>query len=202
MIAQRAIVCVIRLGTARKVAHMSLACRVGKLSMVEVKVLTNLGTSEAQKVADRLALQGLLQPLEDGQCSTLAEHLHERFQSGHTNLVSDQVRREQQDLVSDQVGIREDNLSTVQIPLLRGLSATQWWLIDMCEIPRRLANIMAALGRSGHGCFKKHYLDPLIQAGVICMTNPENPWASNQKYVLTGAGGQLKARCLTEGGRG
>lgn len=41
--------------------------------------------------------------------------------------------------------------------------------------------------------FKEKYLDPLIQGGVISMTNIENPTASNQRYVLSDAGVKLKA---------
>ncbi|MFP4106128.1 MAG: Fic family protein [Phycisphaerae bacterium] len=44
--------------------------------------------------------------------------------------------------------------------------------------------------------FKENHLDPLIQAGVIAMTNPDNPRASNQQYVLTELGAELKARRL------
>jgi ATP-dependent DNA helicase RecG len=174
------------------------ACRVGELSMAEVKVLTSLGTSEAQLVVDRLHLQVLLQPLDGGQRYALAEHLRERFQAGRTDLVSDQVRREGQNLSTAQVGVQESNLSTVQVPLLRELSDTQWHLVDMCEIPRRLADIMTALGVSNCGFFKQHLLDPLIQAGVICMTNPDKPRSSNQKYILTETGAQIRARRLKE----
>jgi ATP-dependent DNA helicase RecG len=46
--------------------------------------------------------------------------------------------------------------------------------------------------------FRRKHLRPLLEGGVVQMTNPDNPQASNQKYVLTEAGVVLKARQLTE----
>ena len=39
-------------------------------------------------------------------------------------------------------------------------------------------------------------LQPLLDAGILRMTNPENPRASNQRYVLTEAGAEIRARRL------
>jgi ATP-dependent DNA helicase RecG len=39
--------------------------------------------------------------------------------------------------------------------------------------------------------FKRKTLDPLIDGGIIEMTNPENPKASNQKYVISEHGFRL-----------
>jgi ATP-dependent DNA helicase RecG len=42
--------------------------------------------------------------------------------------------------------------------------------------------------------FRRKHLRPLLEGGVIQMTNPDNPQASNQRYVLTAAGVVLKTR--------
>ena len=39
-----------------------------------------------------------------------------------------------------------------------------------------------------HGLARKH-LKPLLEAGLVRMTNPGNPRAPNQRYVLAGVGG-------------
>lgn len=52
---------------------------------------------------------------------------------------------------------------------------------------------MTALGAVNRVHFKKRHLDPLLQTGIARMTNPENPRAPNQRYVLTGAGAAIKA---------
>ena len=36
--------------------------------------------------------------------------------------------------------------------------------------------------------FRRNYLQPALDAGLIAMSNPESPNAPNQKYVLTEAG--------------
>ena len=83
-------------------------------------------------------------------------------------------------------------------------SALQWRIIERCDAPRRLAELMDALGVVNRGYFKKRHLDPLIRAGLVAMTNPANPRASGQRYVLTEAGAALEAARLgkdPEGGR-
>ena len=65
--------------------------------------------------------------------------------------------------------------------------------MELCDAPRSLTEIVDVLGFARRDYFKKRHLDPLIRAGVIAMTNPEKPRASNQRYVLTEAGAALKA---------
>ena len=72
-------------------------------------------------------------------------------------------------------------------------SAFQWRIVERCDAPRRLTELMDALGVANRGYFKKRHLDPLIRAGLVAMTNPANPRASGQRYVLTEAGAALKA---------
>ena len=84
-------------------------------------------------------------------------------------------------------------------PLTR-LSATHRRIVERCEVPRRLAELMDALGATNRGHFKKRHLDPLIRAGIVTMTNPENPRAPGQRYVLTAAGLALRA-ARTRNGR-
>ena len=75
-------------------------------------------------------------------------------------------------------------------------SAFQWRIIERCDAPRRLAELMDALGVVNRGYFKKRHLDPLIRAGLVAMTNPANPRAAGQRYVLTEAGAALEAARL------
>ena len=44
------------------------------------------------------------------------------------------------------------------------------------------------LGLQDREHFRKEYLQPALQAGVIEMTKPDNPRAANQKYFLTAKG--------------
>ena len=108
------------------------------------------------------------------------------------DLPTRQVAQPTPDLVTDQVGADTPDLSSAQVEPLTRLSATQWKILDFCDAPRSLAEIVDVLGFARRDYFKKHHLDPLIRAGVIAMTNPGKPRASNQRYVLTEAGAALK----------
>ena len=75
---------------------------------------------------------------------------------------------------------------------LNDLSATQWRVVEYCEVPRLLTEIMEMVGVANRGYFKKRHVDPLIQAGIVTMTNPNKPRATGQRYVLTEAGVALR----------
>ena len=40
--------------------------------------------------------------------------------------------------------------------------------------------------------FRRQHLKPLLEAGLVRMTNPGKPRAPNQKYALTDAGAAVK----------
>ena len=128
-------------------------------------------------------------------------------QAGHDSerLVTDQVRSEPGSLVTSQADpepgslatdharSRQEDLSTAQAKSLAELSSSQRKIIEICDIPRSLLAIMAAVGVSGRWYFRKRHLDPLLRGGVLRMTHPDQPSHPDQAYVLTGAGLALKA---------
>ena len=66
--------------------------------------------------------------------------------------------------------------------------------MGFCDTPRRLTEIMDALGATNRGYFKKHHLDPLLANGVLRMTRPDQPNHPEQAYVLTEVGATLRDR--------
>ena len=188
----------------------AVATRQREISLSEIKAITGLSRPKARQVADHLVTQALLVRFEGGPRYALAEHLRERFlqesidlvtdQATPTggNLVTEQVQGGDADLSTEQVGATAKDLSTEQVKPLTRLSDKQWEIIRLCDVPRKLSELMEALGISSRGYFKTHHLDPLIAGGVIRMTNPDKPRASNQKYVITEAGAKLKARLMLE----
>ena len=96
--------------------------------------------------------------------------------------------------VTDQAGRPQGNLVTAQAEPLTELSETHRKIVALCDAPRRLTEIMAALGVTGRNHFRKRHLDPLVRAGVLRMTHPDRPRHPDQAYVLTGAGAALKGR--------
>lgn len=64
-------------------------------------------------------------------------------------------------------------------------------LIDMVKHPALAADLMQALGQTNRTRFKKNYLNPLIEAGLVKMTQPDSPKSPTQRYVLTEEGQKL-----------
>ena len=192
----------------------ALACRKGRVSLVDAKAVTGRIGAEASATLEALRVQSVLQPLEEGLYG-LADHLEGRADLpllGQSE--SDQVRRGQSDLGSDLVAdqpeaVDIDAMSTAQVahrpsPMstehgadvhmpAAALSDVQWRIVAFCDVPRLLAEIMDDLGVANRGHFKKRHLDPLIRAGFIALTNPAQPRAPSQRYLLTEAGVELKA---------
>lgn len=187
---------------------LAFACRESAITLPQIKALTDLSGSEAAELANTLVTKALFRTLQNGRRYALAEHLEDQFRQ--TDQVTEQLDARVEDLVTAQVQPRRPDLSTAQVenqaedlvtaqvPALTELSETHWRIIDLCDVPHRLAEILEVLGVTNRGYFKKHHLDPLIQSGIVAMTNPDSPRASNQRYVITDAGAQLKARRMAD----
>jgi len=156
-----------------------------EVSLSELKAVTGLTGPDAINLVNSLVTQMLLKPLVVGGRYALAEHLQSRFTN---NISTAQVPHKKSDLSTAQLDADKPNLSTEQVQPLKEPSETHWKIIDLCEVPRRLAAIMEAVRISNRGYFKTKHLNPLIRIGLVVMTNPDNPRASNQKYVITEAG--------------
>ncbi len=68
----------------------------------------------------------------------------------------------------------------------RVLTARQRAIVEVCDVPRSLAELMERAGVSHRSHFRRKHLKPLLEAGLVRMTNPGNPRAPNQRYILTG----------------
>ncbi|MCY4244014.1 MAG: Fic family protein [Gammaproteobacteria bacterium] len=79
--------------------------------------------------------------------------------------VSDQAIDQAIDQVTDQAG---DQVAALLAALRRE--------------PKTAAELMAELGLSHRPTFRKNYLRPAMEAGLVEMTRPESPTAKNQKY--------------------
>lgn len=190
--------------TDEQARAFAYACRETLVTLPQIKAVTGLAGPDALALADALVTKVLFRTVEAGKKYALAEHLEGRFRQTDQpdtrgdDLVTAHVQPRQSDLSTAQVDGQTGDLSTGQVHPLTKLSATHWKIIELCDVPRRLTEIMDEFEVVNRGYFKENHLDPLIQAGVVAMTNPENPRASNQKYVITAAGAQLKARRMSE----
>ena len=178
--------------TDEQARTFALGCRERAITLSQIKAVTGFAGSDAVELAETLVRKMLFRTIEAGRKFALAEHLEDRFRQ--TDQAAGQPEVEGADLSTAQVERNSNDLSTGQVEPLTQLSTTQWEIIGLCEVPRRLVELLQALGVTNRGYFKKHHLDPLIRSGIVTMTNPERPQASNQRYVITKAGAQLKAR--------
>lgn len=108
----------------------------------------------------------------------------ENLESAHEFVVI--FRRESSqvsDQVGDQVGDQVEPQETTEVkPLKISLTKAQKDVVNFCSVPRSAQEILSRLGLSNHSVNKKRHIQPLVDMGVLEMTNPENPNASNQKY--------------------
>ncbi len=72
-----------------------------------------------------------------------------------------------------------------------GLTARQRAILAACDVPRSLAELMERAGVSHRSHFRRKHLKPLLEAGLVRMTNPDKPRAPNQRYVLSEVGAAL-----------
>ena len=63
------------------------------------------------------------------------------------------------------------------------LSNKQRDIVNFCSVPRTTAEIMERLGLSNQTKNRERHITSLVAAGYLQMTNPDNPTASNQKYM-------------------
>ena len=63
-------------------------------------------------------------------------------------------------------------------------------ILVFCSEPRSLSEILSFLGLKHRGNLMSIYIGPMIQEGMLAMTDPENPTSRKQQYVSVGQSGQ------------
>lgn len=194
-------------------ALVAFARRADRVTVTDAKGVTGLPGPEALGMLDALVVQGLL--AREGALGgfRLAAHLEpsdpnvghgaagDKESGAGAPLGDDDAQRRTTDKPSaktsgDMVTDQGDQVN-VDIVIDHGVSrltARQRTIVDACDVPRSLAELMDDAGVSHRSHFRRKHLSPLLAAGLVRMTNPANPRASNQKYVLTAAGAAVKAR--------
>ena len=77
------------------------------------------------------------------------------------------------------------------------LSEEQWTVIDLCDVPRSMTNLLESMNiESSRQQFRRREISPLLECGILKLTEPNTPSHPQQKYVLTKIGVELKARRL------
>ena len=176
-----------------------------KMSVSALRAALGLNGAETNKIIQRLVVQGVVTRPQDNLIE-LAEHLiglrnkllgvvqievAQATTSG-PNLSTEQVAASTTNLSTEQVAASTTNLSTEQVAPLSSLNVNQRAILIFCDVPRTMADLMTHLNIGSRGYFKTKHLDPLLIHGFLKLTNPEKPTASNQRYVITELGVQMK----------
>lgn len=160
------------------------ACLMPRINVTDVRALTAMPHAEAKALLQRLAVQVLLKPV-DPEASIFE--------------LQDQFRRESPDLSTGQVTAKPADLPSGQVTPLTELDAKQWAIVALCDVPRSMKELLEGVGLSSRDFFVTKYLQPLLDAGLVAMTNPKSPNAPNQRYGLTKSGADLQAWRIKEG---
>lgn len=65
-------------------------------------------------------------------------------------------------------------------------------LIKVFEETHNRTELQSKLGLSDREHFRKAYLQPAIDAGLVALTIPDKPTSSKQRYLLTPTGRKIK----------
>ena len=57
-------------------------------------------------------------------------------------------------------------------------------ILEFCSIPRSRDEIMNHIGLVNREYFRKTVLRPLLEAGILVMTDKDHPKSKNQKYIV------------------
>lgn len=166
-----------------------------RLTLSALRAALGLNGADTGVIVKRLIIQGVAAHLNESTI-VLAEHLmplRARFLG-----VAEQVEPISSDLSTEQVGQTTPDLSTEQVEPLAVLTDKQRALLIYCDVPRTMAEIQAHMDIGSRGYFKATHLGPLLAHGLMAMTNPEKPRASNQRYVTTAVGISITQTFVTE----
>ena len=166
---------------------LALACREPNIGLWQIKAVTGLSGPESAVLADRLVDRVLIERAGPDRY-VLAEHLRKR--RPRNDQVGDQVRA-WPDAVGDHVRPQRPHMVTDYAA--PPMTAHQRRIVDSCDVPRSLLDLMKRAGVTHRTFFRRRHVQPLIDAGIIRMTNPDRHNAADQRYVLTETGVALKA---------
>lgn len=164
----------------------------GEVSILDVMALTGLHKEEAFGITDKLEAQGIVMRRESTPPSF---HLAGRFaglstdRGSATGAVLGQIT---EDIESSGVPGFDMN----RVGPAEWLTEAQISIVENCDVPQSLAELMQATGAGHRGYFRKRHLAPLIARGLLRMTDPDSPTSPAQKYALTRMGLDFKRRAL------
>lgn len=158
--------------TEEQARVFALASREDQVTLSQMELVAGVSSAAALALAEYLVGQSLLRPAGPGRYA-LAKHLREQDGPGDQGLVTDQPPAPKGGLVT---------------PGVTNLTEHQKTIMIICSVPRTRADLMERTGLNHRAFFRRKHLDPLVRAGLIRMTRPNEPNHPDQAYVVTEAG--------------
>jgi ATP-dependent DNA helicase RecG len=163
--------------SAQEANVFAYVTRKGQIDLTDVKALTSLSGADARQLVQRLTVQALLVAENgSGNLYSLAEHLHPRFLPAAPGQAEIFDENQASGTETTATGTTEQVTEQVapEQPGLDRLTEAQWRIVGHADVPRSLAELMAHTGYRWH------------------LTILDKPRSSQQRYMFTDAGVQLK----------
>jgi len=74
-------------------------------------------------------------------------------------------------------------------------------ILEICVEPRQIVELLEISNRSDRSKFRKGVINPLMEAGLLEMTEPNSPKSPTQKYQTTAKGRQFVNQTTSSKGR-
>ena len=117
---------------------------------------------------------GILRAMEDKP-----DVVFENRESAHefVTIIKRELGADVRESVQESV---QENVQEINVKV--SLTKVQKDIVNFCSVPRTAQEILNRLGLSQHSANRKRHIQPLLDMGVLEMTNPDNPKDRNQKY--------------------
>ena len=183
----------------------AFASREDEVTLSQIGLVAGVSSEEAVELARRLVTQALFRRVGQGRYA-LAGHVRDHAATlgqaessipGDGEQPSDSGQPvgsgpprgdgppSETGLVTDQAAAPKGGLVTAGVT---NLTEHQKTIMINCDVPRTRAELMERTGLNHRAFFRRKHLDPLVRAGLIRMTRPEEPTHPDQAYVVTESG--------------
>jgi len=178
----------------------AVICANAAVSIIDAKAALAKPENEVRRVLERLQVQQLIEAVGSGHMWCLKSHLREAVSRMSVHAHADALSLVTP--VSDQAGKGGGSLVTpssdqakplIASRFIKSLTATQKQILLFCDVPKRQETIMGKLGVSHRTHFRSRQLRPLLAAGMLSQTHPDNPTHPDQAYVITESAVELLA---------
>ena len=173
--------------TQEQARVFALACREDHVTPSQIELVAGVSGAVASALAEHLVGQSLFRPAGQGRYA-LAKHLRAEAFSAEPGASAARVGSAPpgaKGLVSDQPPSPKGGLVTAAVT---NLTDHQKLIIRLCNLPRTRADLMEHTGLNHRAFFRRKHLDPLVRAGLVRMTRPDEPHHPDQAYVVTEVG--------------